>query len=79
MKYSEKETQTLILLKTLKEMYPNEFTIARDGKSSHLTRLAGSDCIDRYLNGELSFKELFDDWAEDTEVFREEIKPFRLY
>ncbi len=70
---------SLILMKTLLDMYPDKMTFRSYADVSRLTSLSGDDGVDRYLRGALTLAELLDSWRAQSEEFAEEVKPLRLY
>jgi uncharacterized protein YbbC (DUF1343 family) len=69
----------LILMKTLLELYPNEFEFRSYADVSRLTSLSGDHSVDEYLQDKLSLQELLDQWKEDSALFAEEVKGCRIY
>lgn len=69
----------LILMKTLLELYPNEFEFRSYADVSRLTSLSGDHGVDEYLQDKLSMQELLDQWKEASASFAEEVKGCRIY
>ncbi len=69
----------LITMKTMLEMYPDQFEFRSYADVSRLTSLSGDLNTDRYLKGELSLGELMDDWRGQSEEFEKETREFRIY
>ena len=69
----------LILMKTLLELYPNEFEFRSYADVSRLTSLSGDHGVDEYLQDKLSMQELLDQWKEASVSFAEEVKGCRIY
>ena len=69
----------LVLMKTLLEMYPNEFEFRSYADVSRLTSLSGDHSVDEYLQGKMSLQELLDLWKEASASFAEEARGCRIY
>ena len=69
----------LILMKTLRDMYPSHMAAPGGDGGLRLARLSGDDSVRRYLDGSLTLEALQDDWRGQTEAFAREIEEFKLY
>ncbi|MBO6159050.1 MAG: DUF1343 domain-containing protein [Firmicutes bacterium] len=69
----------LVLMKTLLDMYPDQFEFRSYADVSRLTSLSGDTSCDDYLQGKISLKELMESWDAQAGEFEEEVRPFRLY
>ena len=69
----------LILMKTLMELYPNEFEFRSYADVSRLTSLSGDHSVDDYLAGKRTLEDLLSDWQRQSDAFAEEVKGCRIY
>ncbi len=69
----------LILMKTLREMYPDKISFRTYADVSRLASLSGDVDTDAYLRGELTLSALLDSWRAQAEEFAREAEVFRLY
>lgn len=69
----------LILMKTLLELYPEQFEFRSYADVSRLTSLSGDHTVDDYLKDRISLKELNERWEDESKEFAEEVKGYRLY
>ena len=69
----------LILMKTLKDMYPDKFEFRSYADVSRLTSLSGDTSADAYLRGEVPLDALLESWRAQAAEFEAEVAPLRLY
>ena len=69
----------LILMKTLKDMYPDQFEFRSYADVSRLTSLSGDTSADAYLRGDMTLEALLDSWQAQAAEFGAEVEPLRLY
>lgn len=69
----------LITMKTMKDMYPDQFEFRSYADVSRLTSLSGDTTADQYLSGKMSLEELLDLWDEAAVSFKEETEGMRIY
>ncbi|MCD8022595.1 MAG: DUF1343 domain-containing protein, partial [Lachnospiraceae bacterium] len=69
----------LITMKTIREMYPEEFAFASYADVSRLSRLTGDDRVNAYLDDQIALDELLEAWKCESTVFERETEDLRLY
>ena len=69
----------LIMMKTMMELYPNDFEFRSYADVSRLTSLSGDQSVDDYLQGNRMLEDLLDDWQTQSDAFAKEVKGCRIY
>lgn len=69
----------LITMKTISEMYPEEFELRSYADVSRMPQLAGDESVNRYLEGTLSLTELLTAWESEAAEFANQTKELRIY
>lgn len=69
----------LITMKTIKDMYPDDFEFRSYADVSRLTSLSGDLSADSYLKGEITIDELMNDWQKQSDEFDRETQICRIY
>ena len=69
----------LITMKTIKDLYPNDFEFRSYADVSRLSKLSGDQTADEYLADELSLEELLAGWQKQADEFAAEVKGMRIY
>lgn len=69
----------LIMMKTMMELYPNDFEFRSYADVSRLTSLSGDQSVDDYLQGKRMLEDLLDDWQTQSDAFAKEVKGCRIY
>lgn len=70
---------SLITMKTMLDMYPDQFEFRSYADVSRLTSLSGDLTCDRYLKGEMTLDELMDQWQKQAAEFEKETEVCRIY
>lgn len=70
---------SLITMKTMLDMYPNDFEFRSYADVSRLTSLSGDQTADKYLKGEWTIDELMNCWKQQAVEFEKETEVCRIY
>ncbi|MCI8633141.1 MAG: DUF1343 domain-containing protein [Lachnospiraceae bacterium] len=69
----------LVTMKTIKELYPEQFEFRSYADVGRLAQLSGDGSANEYLNDKLSLAELLTDWEEQAADFENEVREMRIY
>ena len=69
----------LITMKTIKEMYPDQFEFRSYADVSRLTSLSGDKSCDDYLASKITLDELMAMWDAASQDFKQETQEYRIY
>ncbi len=68
------------LMRTVKKLYPEDFSYIKYADVSRLTSLSGDERITKYVDGELeSLDEMYFDWSVQQSEFRQQTQKHYLY
>ena len=71
--------EALSLIRTVKQLYPEQFELRGFEGENHMRALTGSQKAEEYLDGELELDELMEEWSREAEEFAEESEECRIY
>ncbi|MCI9663622.1 MAG: DUF1343 domain-containing protein [Lachnospiraceae bacterium] len=71
--------EALSLIRTVKQLYPEQFELRGFERENHMRALTGSQKAEEYLDGELELDELMEEWSREAEEFAEESEECRIY
>lgn len=69
----------LITMKTIRELYPQQFEFRSYADVGRLAQLSGDMSANEYLDDRLTLAELLTDWEEQAADFEEEVRELRIY
>ena len=69
----------LLTMKTIKELYPDQFEFRSYADVGRLAQLSGDSSANEYLDDKLSLAELLTDWEEQAADFENEVRELRIY
>lgn len=71
--------EALLLIRTVKELYPGQFTLRRSEGENHMRALTGSARVEEYLDGKLELEELMEEWDREAAEFAAMSQESRIY
>lgn len=69
----------LITMKTIKDLYPDQFELKSYADVSRLTSLSGDQRVEDYLNDRIELRDLMDSWTSEAKAFQKETEKYRIY
>lgn len=72
-------TDALVTMKTIKDMYPEDFAFTKYADVTGLSSLSGDKTADLYLEGRMSLAEMKEQWEAEADAFRKETEVYRIY
>ncbi len=70
---------SLFTMKTIRDLYPDEFQFRSYADVTGLARLTGDASADGYLDGRVTLPELMADWSAQSASFKRETEDLRIY